>query len=262
MPAPFPGMDPYLETPDLWPDVHHELMHQIRASLNPRLKPDYVARVELRVYITDEDDPGREALVPDVRIETASRRPSAKSNGRQAIAIDEPIVIPMLIDPEIKESYLAIKDCKTGSLVTIIEIMSPTNKIRGAEGRQSFMRKKNEILATPVNWVEIDLLRSGLPSVVNPPLRPCDYRVMISRGNDRYNAHYWPISVRRPLPVIGIPLRKKDADVPLDLGAVLNTAYDNGAYELSVDYTKPPVPPLRGEDAKWANKLLRTKGLR
>jgi Protein of unknown function (DUF4058) len=66
MPSPFPGMDPYLETPDLWPDVHHELMSQIRAALNPRIKPHYVARVELRVYISDEDDPGRKALVPDL----------------------------------------------------------------------------------------------------------------------------------------------------------------------------------------------------
>src|SRR6516165_1775376 len=71
MPSPFPGMDPYLETPDLWPDVHHGLISHIQAALNPTLRPRYVARVELRVYISDDDDPGREALVPDVRIERA-----------------------------------------------------------------------------------------------------------------------------------------------------------------------------------------------
>jgi hypothetical protein len=26
MPSPFPGMDPYLEAPELWPDVHHRLI--------------------------------------------------------------------------------------------------------------------------------------------------------------------------------------------------------------------------------------------
>jgi len=43
MPSPFPGMDPYLETPDLWADVHHGLIGQIQAALTPRIKPHYVA---------------------------------------------------------------------------------------------------------------------------------------------------------------------------------------------------------------------------
>src|SRR6266404_1342601 len=200
MPSPFPGMDPYLETPDLWPDVHHGLIGQVQAALNPRLKPHYVARVELRVYITDEDDPGRESLVPDLRIETSIRARANKRNGATALAIDEPIVIPMLIDNEIKEAYLTIKDRKTGALITVIEIMSPTNKIRGSVGRKSFMQKKSEVMGSGVHWVEIDLLRAGAPSVTRPPLRQCDYRVLIYRGGDRYSGRYWPRRVRQPLP--------------------------------------------------------------
>src|SRR5262249_53343532 len=64
MPSPFPGMDPYLETPDLWPDVHHGLISQIQADLNATIRPAYVARVELRVYLSEEDDPGRETIIP------------------------------------------------------------------------------------------------------------------------------------------------------------------------------------------------------
>lgn len=45
MPSPFPGVDPYLETPDIWPDVHHELISQIQGVLNSLLRPLYVARV-------------------------------------------------------------------------------------------------------------------------------------------------------------------------------------------------------------------------
>ena len=37
MPSPFPGMDPCLEKPSLWPDVHHELISEIRATLNRHL---------------------------------------------------------------------------------------------------------------------------------------------------------------------------------------------------------------------------------
>ena len=92
MPSPFPGMDPYLESPVIWPDVHHELISEIRAALNPNLRPSYVARVELRVYISDDDDPGREVLVPDVRVEAAPKRrvqiPKAKRDGRHCRAAD------------------------------------------------------------------------------------------------------------------------------------------------------------------------------
>ncbi len=222
MPSPFPGMDPYLETPELWPDVHHELISQIRSRLNPRLKPNYVARVELRVYISTEDDPGRQALVPDLRIETRARAGvrNGKANRGAALAIDEPIIIP-LMDTEIEEAYVAIKDPKTGAIVTIIEVLSPTNKIRGSEGRKSFLQKKNEILATDVNWVEIDLLRAGDPSIVRDSLRESDYRVLVYRGGERRSTRCWPVRLRNRLPVIGIPLKGKDPDVPLDLGAVL-----------------------------------------
>jgi hypothetical protein len=219
MPSPFPGMDPYLETPDLWPDVHHELISQIRSALNLRLRPKYVARVELRVYISEQDD-------------------------------------------EIKEARLEIKHLETGNLVTLIEVLSPTNKIRGARGRASFLGKREETLASDVHWVEIDLLRGGVPSVSRPSLGPSDYRILVSRAGERTLARYWPVGLRQPLPVIGIPLRAPDADVPLDLGAVLNAAYDHAAYDLSVDYRREPDPPLKNEDAGWADRLLRQQKLR
>lgn len=263
MPSPFPGMDPYLETPELWPDVHHGIIAQIQAALNPRLKPNYVARVELRVYISTEDDPGRQALVPDLRVEARAR--GGAGNGKPArpgaMTIDEPLIIP-LMDNEIEEAYLTIKHPRTGELVTVIEVLSPSNKIRGSEGRKSFLQKKNEVLAREVNWVEIDLLRAGDPSIIRDSLRDADYRVLVYRAGERRSTRCWPIRLRRRLPIVGIPLKGKDPDVPLDLGAVLIAAYDVGAYDMSVDYSQPPDPPLRADDAKWSNKLLRDKRLR
>ena len=262
MPSPFPGMDPYLESPTLWPDVHHGLISHIQKALNPALRPRYVARVELRVYISDDDDPGREVLVPDVRVEKLKRKGVKKPKGLPAVAIAEPLIVPLFIDEEIEEARLEIRHLETGSLVTVIEVLSPTNKIRGARGRASFMDKRRETLASEVHWVEIDLLRAGSPSVTNPPLAPSDYRILVSRAGHRKTARYWPVSIRQPLPVIGIPLREPDADVALDLGCVLNGAYDDGAYDLSIDYQKKSEPPLQTDDAKWADGLLRERGLR
>ncbi len=257
MPSPFPGMDPYLESPAIWPDVHHNLITEIQSVLNPRLRPRYVARVELRVYISDDDDPGREALVPDVRVEKSPRRKGVKkSKAEPALAIAEPLIVPGLLDEEIREAYLKITHLESDTLVTIIEVLSPTNKIRGSRGRASFMEKRRDVLTSEVHWVEIDLLRAGAPSVTHPPLVPSDYRVLVSRAGQRTRARYWPISVRQALPVIGIPLRGKDPDVPLDLGGVLRTVYDRAAYDVSLDYRRDPEPPLEAEDAAWARELL------
>jgi hypothetical protein len=251
-------MDPYLESPAIWPDVHHGLISQIQSALNPELRPRYVARVELRVYISDDDDPGREALVPDVRVEKlAKRKGTKKPKEEPTVAIAEPLTLPSLLDDEIKEAYLKITHLESETLVTIIEVLSPTNKIRGSRGRTSFMDKRREVLNSDVHWVEIDLLRAGLPSVIHPPLVPSDYRVLVYRGGRRTRGKYWPINVRQALPVIGIPLRGDDPDVPLDLGAVFRTVYDRAAYDLSLDYRQEPQPPLTGEDAKWAREVVR-----
>jgi hypothetical protein len=256
-------MDPYLETPDLWPDVHHGLISHIQMALNPQLRPHYVARVEMRVYVSDEDDPGREALVPDVRVEKGLRRKGAKKQEQAAaVAITPPLLVPLLLDDEIEEARLEIRHRESKALVTVIEVLSPTNKIRGARGRTSFMEKRREIMESEVHWVEIDLLRAGTPSVTRPPLVPSDYRILVSRARKRTRARYWPVSVREPLPVIGIPLRGKDPDVPLDLSAVLKAAYEHGAYDVSIDYREEATPPLEADDAAWADGLLRQQGLR
>src|SRR5262245_59410480 len=105
MPSPFPGMDPYLESPAIWPDVHHRLISDIQDALNPNLRPRYVARVELRVYISDDDDPGRSALVPDLRVERSRRRKGAKKpKAEPAIVGTEPLIVPTLMDEEIEEA--------------------------------------------------------------------------------------------------------------------------------------------------------------
>jgi Protein of unknown function (DUF4058) len=235
MPSPFPGMDPYLESPTIWPDVHNGLISEIRAILNAELRPRYVGRVERRVYLSADDDLGREAIVPEC--------PGAT-----------------LMDEEIAEAFLKIIEVESEELVTIIEVLSPTNKIRGSRGRASFMAKRHEIMNSEVHWVEIDLLRAGVPSVTEPPLRPSDYRILVSHADQRMRTRYWPVGVRQPLPVIRIPLRGKDPEAQLDLGAVFRTAYDRAAYDASVDYRKEPQPPLAGDDAKWARELLRGAG--
>ncbi len=64
------------------------------------------------------------------------------------------------------------------------------------------------------------------------------------------------------LPIIRVPLRPDDADVPLDLQASVNQCYRNGAYEGTLNYAVEPDPPFLGGDKEWAHKHLRELGLR
>src|SRR5688572_28865024 len=102
MPSPFPGMDPYLEAPGLWPDVHDELISAIRNQLNQHLPGHYHARTRERVYISDETDPGRQFLIPDVHVRFIGP-PQESGSSTAAATVAEPLTITTLIEEEIKE---------------------------------------------------------------------------------------------------------------------------------------------------------------
>ena len=115
---------------------------------------------------------------------------------------------------------------------------------------------------TEVHWVEIDLLRAGVPSVTDPPLRPSDYRILVSRADQRTRTRYWPVGVRQPLPVIGIPLRGKDPEVSARPRRGVPDGVRSGRIRCAVDYRKEPQPPLEGDDAKWAHESVAARSWR
>jgi hypothetical protein len=265
MPSPFPGMDPYLEDPHSWPGVHLLLIATYAELLNTQLRPRYVAGIEERVYLVADDDPGREQeRVPDLWIE---RRNSGKAKPRKqhtngGVAVAEPLVVTTLRNEERHERRVEIRTTGTRELVTVIELLSPSNKVPGAEGRKSFLAKQREVTSSDAHWVEIDLLRHGASLDFRPRLAPHEYFVHVSPVGLRPKGRVWPIRLQGPLPAIGIPLRDPDPDASLDLQRALDMVYDRGAYDLKLDYTRPPVPPLPPALAKWADKLLKQQKLR
>lgn len=248
-------MDPYLEDPGRWPDVHHGLISEMQARLNQALRPKYYARVEQRVYISDENDPGLQVIIPDLRIARTKQGGPHAGRGVAAAgiaAVAEPVELTTLIEDEIRESRLEVIDREHRLVVTVIEILSPTNKVPGSRGRESYLQKRAEVMKSPSHFVEIDLLREGLPMTARELLPPADYYVHVSRSDRRPKGRVWPILLPQRLPVIPIPLRSEDGETPLDLQAVLSTAYD-----LDVDYRHEPVPPLPDDYREWLDRLLR-----
>ena len=264
MPSPFPGMDPFLEAPGLWPDVHARLIGIASEFLGKQFRPKYYVRVEERVYISDENDPGRTVMVPDLRIAfrpgyggTRFTRRGLGGRRRQAERGDT------LIEEEIHESYIEIIDRTERLVVTVIEIFSPTNKFAGSRGRESYEAKRPDFMRSPSHLVEIDLLRRGEPIPVNGGIPPHEYLVHIFRSGRRPKATLWPIRLSQHLPPIKVPLKPDEGDAVLDLQAVLDTAYDRAGYDLEMDYKADPVPPLEPEWNQWAaRRVLFEKGLR
>lgn len=253
MQGPFPGMDPHLEEPGLWPDVHSRLITAIGDALAASVAPGFIVRIEQRVYITDYDELVRQGVVPDLYL---LQRPLPGGGVVTAPnAISPPATLEPLYDEEIRDRYIEILDARGHEVVTTLELLSPANKAPDSRGREQFARKRETILHSRTNWVEIDLLRAGQrPAEV---AGKSDYYALQRRfGRHQYLAWYW--NLRDPLPTIAVPLTAKYADVPLDLGAILRGVYVRAFYALSVDYAGPvPAPRPLPPDAAWINDRLR-----
>ncbi|MBI4612637.1 MAG: DUF4058 family protein [Planctomycetes bacterium] len=249
MKSPFPGMDPFLESPAIWPDVHQRLITYCGDALQKEIGPRYYARMGERLYL---EGPERH-VVPDLVLIGA---PEPGTGARAELEADTPLVV--MIEPtERREVFLEIRDSWTGSrVVTVIEVLSPSNK-RGGPGRDLYRTKQAEILGSPVHLVEVDLLRDGQPTVALPeewvPSGP--YRVVVSRAPHGKREVY-PIGLRARLPRLRIPLVPPDPDVVLDLQNAFERAYENGAYGRTVDYARATLPPLSPADEAWARELL------
>lgn len=251
----FPGMDPYLEDPCLWPGVHNRLVVYIADQLQPRLPPHYVAALEERVYV--EDTPRQ--YVPDVTIRQRGRR---EEQGAVAVMeVDEAIFVEVRA-LEIHESYVEIRDLRTNQrVVTVIEVVSPTNK-RPGPGQDSYLTRQREVLQSTAHLVEIDLLRGGQSVVSVPgeslaPLAAYHYLACVNPGPpDRGKCRLYPRYVWERLPRIGVPLADGDPDVPLDVQAAIEQVYEAGRYREVLDYRLGCVPPLEAEARTWAETLV------
>ena len=259
MPSPFPGMDPMIES-QKWPDFHTNFITELQAAIVPRVRPNYVVEIERRVYVEKPvtDDPTN--FIADVAVSSqASSKPqttvatSSKTSNSIAIAEEvriEPTLGTVSVGLEHREARLVLRRTVDSLVVTVIELLSPTNKRGSSNGRQIYLEKREELLQTRISLVELDLLRGGEPMPAGN--RPAgDYSALVSRPYrlPTVEIYTWPL--RHRLPVIPIPLSKGDPDVEINLQAIFNQVYDRAGYDYSINYQQPIEPPLSDEDQKW-----------
>jgi hypothetical protein len=227
MSSPFPGMDPYLEDEKRWPAFQPLLVHSLYQMLLPGLMDRYRARIGERDYASEE------ALFTSV------------------------------IRQEHKEAFVEVRQRSDGRLITLIEVVSPANKITN-QGRNLFLERRAEAKRTNAHTVEIDLVLQG-PSLLesvkdaNPTW---DYAVVVTRWThpDRYEVY--STTLQKRLPRFRVPLASDDRDTVLDLQAAVARAYDQGDFGKLIDYGRDPATRLSDENRRWLNERLREENLR
>ncbi|MFN6516321.1 MAG: DUF4058 family protein [Nostoc sp. CreGUA01] len=261
MPSIFPGMNPYLEHPELFPGLHHLLISEIARFLSPQLRPKYRVAVEVRMYETTDEN-SLLVGIPDIIVKNRQNiTDSTITNIAVAAPKSEPIKVKIPMPVNIREGYLEVREVETEVLITTIEILSPTNK-RTGKGRQIYEEKRAQVLASRSNLVEIDLLRKGDPMPMMGNDIQSHYRILVCRGDRRPYADLYAFNLQDIIPSFPLPLCSGDTEPIIDLQALLNQVYDIYGYDLVVDYSQQPVPALSETDAAWADALLQEKGVR
>jgi Protein of unknown function (DUF4058) len=265
MPSPFPGMDPYLESPEIFPDFHDSAITYLREALQASLPAPYFAALGRRVWI----EVSRRSVGPDVQIQ---RERIAMTSPRQSVAtasavgtqlVARPVMVKIAHD-EFREPFIEIYTrSKEGKrLVTSIEILSLLNKTPGEQGRELYLRKQKEILAGKAHLVEIDLLRAGEHVSAVPleaAIEACgsfEYHVSVHCFDEPENYFVYPIRLEERLPPIAVPLLPGDSPITLDFQAVFDRCYEAGPYSREVRYGEDAiVPALKPDQAAWASRM-------
>lgn len=203
------------------------------------------------------EEPRRRYAIPDIAISSDATHPSGAS-----AEIDHQAVTVLI--PEAywtRERFLTIREQSRGNAVTILELLSPTNKFPGS-GRREYLDKRLRILESRTHLVEVDLIRVGDPLPVEGYDGDAPYRILVSRSELRPAAELYPFRLQANIPDIVVPLLAGEDEPTLRLGEMVNDLYLQDYYGRLLDYDDDPAGPLSDDDRAWLDRVLREPGLR
>jgi Protein of unknown function (DUF4058) len=256
MPSPFPGMDPYLESPEFWSEVHNRLIVAIADDLAPNLRPKYRVAIEQRIYLSSTNGDRPLVGIPAVTLSNRSN-PDSWSMATVMTPSSKPIAISLPLPEEVRESYLEIREINSSQVITVIELLSPKNKKFG-EGRIAYERKRQKVLGSSTHLVEIDLLRQGKKFPLGAVAASPQYYVLVARGDRRPAADLYPFTLREPIPSFPLPLAESELEPVIELQKIFDGVYDRAGFHLAIDYKNPPSPKLNNADSQWALQFLKS----
>jgi hypothetical protein len=239
-------------------------MVAIADDLAPDLRPNYYVEVETRTYRDQEGSENEEDElligIPDAAVLAAntSEQPgdSPSLETRTVLTQNQPQSITLPMPVVLKERYLAVREVGSEAVITVIEVLSPMNKRRG-QGRTAYERKRGRVLGSLSHLIEIDLLRGNAPMPMTGQGQTTDYRIVVSRSDQRPKADLYGFNLPEVIPSFPLPLKLEDKEPIVDLQAIVQGVYDRGSYDFRIDYHQPVPPPKLSEaNQKWVDDLL------
>lgn len=227
MPSPLPGMDPYLEDAALWPHFQHQLVLSLYQHLLPVLVDRYRARVAQRHYVTEQ------------------------------------ALFTSIVRENHEEDYIEVRQRSDGRLITLLDVVSPTNKLT-PQGRDAYLTTRREARTAHAGLVEIDLVIQGTPMLEysRDGLPDWDYAVTVTRAPQPDRYEIYTATLQKRLPRFKLPLASDDRDTVLDLHTVFSRCYDQAGFAGKIDYGRDPSVPLESDDRRWLADVLKQQGLR
>jgi hypothetical protein len=173
------------------------------------------------------------------------------------------VVIGQRRFPAGAEDYLEIRQRSDGGLVTLVDVVSPANKMTNP-GRQAYLEQRRQAADSKATLVEIDLLLQGQPTLDYPRegLPEWRYAVTVTPGTYPGRHEIYLATLQTRLPRFRLPLAPDDRDSVLDLQAAFARCYTEGGYSGRIDYRREPAVPLGAEDRRWLDAALAAQGLR
>jgi hypothetical protein len=226
MSSPFPGMDPYLETPQRWAVFQHQFIAGLSDVLQPSIGDRYRLRTGNRFYVNEQ------------------------------------VLFTSILREEHREEYTEIRQRPSGRLISVVDLVSPSNRTT-TTGRKEYLAKREEFRRQGAHVVELDLVLQG-QSCLNLSLENVpeyDYLVSVSRAQHPDRFEVYTAKLQGRLPRFRLPLGSDDRDVVVDLQGIFNRCYDHH-FAGKIDYKQDPPVVLNDDDRKWMQQLLKAQKLR
>jgi hypothetical protein len=219
-------MDLYLEDEKLWNDFQHKLASCFYQSLL-QLSDRYRASICQRTYSSEQ------------------------------------ALFTSIIREQHKEDFIEIRQKSDRKLITLIDIVSPTNKMR-KEGRDSYLETRKAAQSCKASIVEIDLVLQGQPMLEysRDGLPEWDYAITVERSTQPGRFEIYTTTMRKRLPRFKIPLASDDRDLVHDLQQTFGKCFDESNFGAKIDYKRDPALKLDDDDRKWIAEELKKNKLR
>lgn len=253
--SPFPGMDPYTERREWWKGLHNQIVAELGTHLlPPLLAPAYFVDPEPSLQVLTE-----RTVYPDLQINAKEIFPSKYPSG-MGLPVAQPTMtmtfdVENATDDDNEEMALWVRDASE-RLVTVIEVLSYSNKAPGEAKRILYLAKRRELIASGVHLVEVDLLRWGRRAVLDLPEQP--YHILVTRAEEHSKTRIWSFGFDTAIPTVPLPLIDADEYVPLPLQEAFQVIYQARIFRERIDYGVDPEGPLtnhwRAAIREWLNQ--------